>query len=104
MNEPITPADPLAVPDELPRVVWEMPPYRDDEHRAAMCNWLRANGIDPGAIARRVVVTAGEPPMIHVSVYQRNERGRHLVDVAAQHVMTVPRIVPLRVEPPGGLH
>lgn len=105
MGDASSPSDtPLALTSP-PVIVWQMPSYKTDEDVATWCNWLRANGIEPSVIARKVVITAGNPPMIHVAVYQVNERGQRYSDLTSPHerAVTAPHAVPMRVEPPGGL-
>jgi hypothetical protein len=105
MADQLSPSDsPLAMAAPPPTIVWEMPPYTEPGDLTKWCNWLRANGIEPTVIARKVVITAGTPPMIHVAVYQVNERGQRYTDLTDPHerAVTVPHSVPLRVEPPGG--
>jgi hypothetical protein len=68
----------------------------------AFCAWLRAHGFDPAITCPDMVITAGEPPQLHVSQYQLGPDGRRVVDHAAdpERLVTVPRVVPLLYAPP----
>lgn len=106
MGDAGPPGDTPLATAKVPVIVWEMPEYRPHtDDVTTWCNWLRANGINPAVVARKVIITAGTPPMIHVAVYQVNERGQRYRDLASPHeqAVTTPHSVPMRVEPPGGL-
>lgn len=81
-------------------VIWRCPRLRTEEELVVMDGWFRAHDIDLREIRQNAVITAGDPPQLHVSVFQTNEAGQRYADLAAEQVVTLPRVVPLRWAPP----
>ena len=65
-----------------------------EEHMNPMCDWLRANGIEPKTVpvSSRITVSNG---YIATTVFKFNEAGRRYVDQATDEVAQETRIFPL---------
>jgi hypothetical protein len=74
----------------------------DERYRNAICDWLRANGIDPVDVPAdaKASVTDGD---LSIPVQVRNENGRvqidpNVPDTVMRHTVTVPLKVPPTAE------
>lgn len=75
--------------------------YVDDEYREAICEWLRANDIDPNLcpIEGRASVADGQ---ITVDLHLLNDKGRKQLDPNHEDRLATRTVtVPLKVEPAG---
>ncbi|MER8220329.1 hypothetical protein ABTZ58_06975 [Streptomyces sp. NPDC094143] len=64
-----------------------------EQHRAALCAWAEANGIDPKTIALSpfTICTRGDHAVIEYRAFLVDEEGRRLFDRDEQDALTVTR-------------
>lgn len=79
--------------------IWQCPSNLVATERTLICDWLRQHDIEPSnvRIGCIMVSTARE---LHVTLYQRDENGKHIVDWAANQPVTVPYVTPLLAPAP----
>lgn len=80
--------------------------YRSDdlaEHREALCEWIKANGIQPASVAMRWLSVEEQDcqRVIRYQAFKRTPTGEVLMDPDEPHeAWTEERTAPLLVDPP----
>lgn len=77
-----------------------MPVDLGDELRQQICDWLRANGVNPAHVPAnpRVSLSGGQ---LTIECQARNSAGRAVIDPGAERPATEMRSFPVTVQPQG---
>lgn len=73
----------------------------DDTTRELLCDWLRANGVDPLDVPTEPHASVSDNQLT-LLMHVRDEAGRKVIDPEGpRRILTRPITVPLRVQPTG---